>query len=240
MKATPIPIYYKISKQIIDQIRQKKLKPGDKIPSENEIRQRFEVSNTTARKVLLEIEKGGFAQKIKGKGTFVRENVQVNRAASKVLSFTKNMLQQGIEPQTKLLDCEIVTGGISKEIRGRRYTLNDEVCKITRLRFGNDKPILKEIRYISLKYCPEIDKLDLEGSLYDIYEKQFDLHITRIDQSLSSVIIDQSQNQIFGNEGMIPGFQVDGVTFCGTELILEIEESIYNGEFYKFNVEARP
>lgn len=240
MKTTPIPIYYKISKQIIEQIRLKKLQPGDKIPSENEIRHRFNVSNTTARKVLQEIERGGFVQKIKGKGTFVRENVQVNRSASKVLSFTKNMLQQGIQPRTELLECEVVPGGISKEIQGRRYTLNDEVCKITRLRFGDDKSILKEIRYISLKYCPGIDQLDLEGSLYDIYEKQFNLHITRIDQSLSSIIIDQSQNQAFGKEGLIPGFKVEGVTFCGTELILEIEESIYNGEFYKFNIEAKP
>lgn len=240
MKATPIPIYYKISRQIVDQIKQNKLRPGDKIPSENEIRQKYDVSNTTARKVLHEIERGGFVQKIKGKGTFVRDNVQVNRSASKVLSFTKNMLQQGLEPRTKLLECTIEPGGVSTEIKGRKYTIKDKVCKITRLRFGDNKPLLKEIRYISLKYCPGIDQLDLEQSLYEIYEKQFDLHISRIDQSLSSVIIDPSKNDVFDSDKLIPGFKVDGVTFCGTELILEIEESIYNGEFYKFNIEALP
>lgn len=240
MRRTPVPIYFKISKQIIEQIKKKKLVPGDKIPSENEIRERYNVSNTTARKVLQEIEQGGYVRKLKGKGTFVRDNKEVNRSATKVLSFTRNMQQQGIEPHTKLLDCTILKGGISKTIQGQKYTLVGQVCKITRLRFGNDKPMLKEIRYISLKHCPGIDKMDLEGSLYNIYEKKFNLHITRIDQSLSSIIIDKSQKDIFNNKHTIPGFKLEGVSFCGKDFILEIEESIYNGEFYKFDIKALP
>ena len=50
-----IPKYYQIATEIIARIKAGKFKPGDKIPSENDIIKQYEVSNTTARKVLLEI-----------------------------------------------------------------------------------------------------------------------------------------------------------------------------------------
>ena len=167
-KETPIPVYYQISREIIEQIKLKKLVPGDKISSENEIIKAYSVSNTTARKVIQEIELGGFVQKIRGKGTYVRTDVELNRSASKVLSFNKNMLQQGITPRTQLLECSIEDGGITKTIQGRNYVLPNKFCKIKRLRFVNNKQVLKEIRYISIKYCPGINKLNLEDSLYNI------------------------------------------------------------------------
>jgi GntR family transcriptional regulator len=240
MQEAPIPIYYTISSEIIRQIKSRHLAPGDKVPSENEIIKNYGVSNTTARKVLQEIERGGFVEKIKGRGTFVRDQVEINRAVSKVLSFTKNMQQQGITPHTKLLDCSILTEGVSRLVHGQPFALNEPVCRITRLRFGDGKPILKEVRYISLSQCPGIEKQALEGSLYNIYEQQYHLHITRIDQALSAIIIDQSQKHIFGNNALIPGFRVDGVTFCAPDTILEIEESVYNGEIYRFSIEAAP
>ena len=46
----------------------------------------------------------------------------------------------------------------------------------------------------------------------------------------------QMMNTLQG--GGIPGLVVDGVTFCGKELILEMEKSIYRGDKYKFAVRA--
>ena len=235
----PIPIYFTISQEIIDQIQRRKIKAGEKVPSENEIIRKYRVSNTTARKVLQEIERGGYVEKIKGKGTFVRHNISISRSASKVLSFTKNMQQMGIASRTSLLDVALMEGGISKNLKGRIYTLKDQVYRISRLRYADDKPILKEIRYISKNFCPGIDQHDLEKSLYNIYENKYKLQITRIVQTLSATIIDPGE-QDFGNEQPIAGFKVEGVTFCGTEMILEMEESIYNGEIYTFSIEATP
>ncbi len=235
-----IPMYFVISQGIIDEITSGKLKPGEKIISENEIIRNFKVSNTTARKVLQEVENQGYAKKVKGKGTYVKENVEVSRSATKVLSFTKNMMQLGFVPKTRLLECRIQKQNISKTVSGRKYSVNSPVCKITRLRYADDMPVLKEIRYISTRFCPGIESLDLEGSLYDIYENTYQLKIASIYQTLSAIIIDGEQLKDFEKEEVVPGFKVDGVTFCGKELVLELEESIYCGDFYKFNVEAMP
>lgn len=239
-KNLQLPMYFLISQEIIEKIKSRELQPGEKIISENEIIKNYKVSNTTARKVLQEVESQGYAKKVKGKGTYVRDNVEVSRAATKVLSFTKNMLQLGLTPKTQLLNCGMLKNGITKTVNGRNYTINGKVCKLERLRYADDKPVLKEVRYISSRFCPGIEKLNLEVSLYDIYEKEYQLKITSIIQTLSAIIIEGKQLKFFDKSEIVPGFKVDGVTFCGKELVLEMEESIYCGDFYKFNIEATP
>lgn len=66
MKKTE-PKYVAISKDIIRRIESGDLVPGDKVPSENELIEKYKISNTTARKSLHEIELRGWVTRIKGK-----------------------------------------------------------------------------------------------------------------------------------------------------------------------------
>jgi len=61
------PKYIKICQDIIKSIESGDLQPGDKIPSENELIAKYNISNTTARKSLQEIELRGWASRIKGR-----------------------------------------------------------------------------------------------------------------------------------------------------------------------------
>lgn len=61
------PKYIEISKAIIAKIEAGELLPGDKVPSENELINMYKISNTTARKSLLEVELQGWANPDQGK-----------------------------------------------------------------------------------------------------------------------------------------------------------------------------
>src|SRR6476661_2282294 len=100
------PKYYQISREIIASIQRGTLTPGSPVPSENEIIEKHKVSNTTARKALHELEKEGWVTRIKGKGTFVRDFTVV-RAINRIFGFTKNMLEAGRKPATKLVGFHI-------------------------------------------------------------------------------------------------------------------------------------
>jgi len=232
-----LPKYYLISQQIIRRIQLGELQPGMQIPSENQIIDQYGVSNTTARKTLQEIEQSGWAIRIKGKGTFVRSG-NVLRSADKILSFTRNMIESGLTPSTRVLERGIVTEGYSSVINGRRYAMRGPVYRIRRLRFGDRIPMLLEVRYISLELCPEISGDPLDGSLYNLYEGKYGHQLTAIHQMLGSLIIDENYRQYFENPAPIPGFQLDGATFCAREIILEMERSIYRGDKYSFAVRA--
>ncbi len=232
-----IPKYFTISQEIIGKIRKGKLTPGMKVPSENNIIRDYKVSNTTARKILLEMESAGWVTKIKGRGTFVRQS-NVLRSANRILSFTKNMIDFGYKPSTKVLEGRILHHGYSAVINRRRYVMKGPVYKIHRLRFADDVPMMLEVRYISLVLCPDIEKQNFEGSLYNIYEKEYHLHLTEVHQMLSTVMMDKSSLHFFDLEDSIPAFLIEGVTFCGREMVLEMDESIYRGDMYRFSVRA--
>lgn len=232
-----IPKYYQIAQDIIRVIQKGDLLPGDKIPSENDIITKYAVSNTTARKTLQEIERSGWVTRIKGKGTYVNRN-KVERSANKILSFTKNMLQMGRKPSTRVLDTRVLRKDYWAAINGRRYKIQKPVCKIHRLRFADDVPMMLETRYVSLAFCPGIDKVNLEGSLYEIYEKQYSLQLKEIDQMLSVVMLAPGFQDFFDLKKPVPAFRVEGVTFCGKEMILEMEDSLYRADQYSFAIKA--
>lgn len=232
-----LPKYYAIAQEIIDSVKHGDLKPGMKIPSENQIIDHYGVSNTTARKAIQELEMGGWVVKVKGKGTYVRKKAVV-RSIDRILSFTKNMIEAGYVPSTRTLHQGIIPEGYSALINGRRYSMPGPVFKVQRLRFADDTPMMLEARYISLALCPGIERMSIEGSLYDIYEKEFGIELTEIRQMLSAFMIESGVDGFFNVHKPIPGLLVDGVTFCGREIILEMEKSIYRGDKYSFTVHA--
>lgn len=238
-EGTTIPKYYRISREIIARIRAGELRPGMRVPSENELIREYGISNTTARKALYEIEAEGWCTRVKGKGTFVRDR-DVHRSANRILAFTRNMLEAGYTPSTKVLDARRVEKGYAATVNGRRYTMAGPVYKIHRLRFADETPMMIEVRYISLRLCPGIERKDFSGSLYDIYERDYGLHLVEIQQMLSAVMLDPVTQRFFDLAEPVPAFRVEGVTFSGKEMILEMEDSIYRGDKYRFSVCAKP
>jgi len=232
-----IPKYYRIMQDVIEHIRTGQLASGALVPSENELIRAYGISNTTARKVHTELERAGWVTRIKGKGTFVRGN-PVDRSVDRILGFNRNMIQAGRQPSTKLISAKVRKAGCSKTINNRRYSLAGPICEIKRLRLADGVPMMFETRFVSVQLCPGIHKKDLTGSLYSIYEKDYGLHLTQIDQNLSAVIIDAEEMGFAGVEGEIPALKVEGVTTTAKEIILEMEESIYRGDMYRFSVRA--
>jgi len=233
-----IPKYYRISREIIAKIQNGELLPGMKIPSENELIKKYQLSNTTARKILQEIENAGWAIKVKGKGTFVRTQ-NVERSVTRILGFNKNMLEAGHVPSTRLIDAQVLQNGHTAVISGRRYFMKGPIYKIERLRFADHIPMMFEERYISVQFCPDIEEQNFESSLFDVYEKVYGFKLSAVNQMLSTIIITNSRiKSFFEIEQPIPALVVEGVTFCGREMILEMEKAIYRGDKYRFSVRA--
>jgi GntR family transcriptional regulator len=72
--------------------------------------------------LLQEMERQGWVHRIRGKGTFVREG-KVRRSASRILSFTKNMLEEGRTPSTKLISIHLLKPTRSITINNRKHIL---------------------------------------------------------------------------------------------------------------------
>ncbi len=218
-------------------IQQGKIVPGALVLSENEIIEKYKVSNTTARKTLHELEKAGWVTRIKGKGTFVRNNT-VERPVTRIFGFTKNMIEAGRKPSTKLLGFHLRENDRVLNLNGRDYVLKGPYCEIERLRCADGIPMMKETRFISTQLCPGIQKRNLEQSLYSIFERHYNIQLVEIKQMLSSVHLEGEWMKNFECKQPIPAFRVEGVSFSGKNLIVEMEDSYYRGDMYRFSVSA--
>ena len=69
-----LPIYYQVKQTIRNWILNKEFNPGDKIPSENELADNFNVSRLTVRQAISQLIQEGFLVTKRGEGTFVTIN----------------------------------------------------------------------------------------------------------------------------------------------------------------------
>jgi GntR family transcriptional regulator len=123
-------------------------------------------------------------------------------------------------------------------INGRPFTLEGPLYEIERLRLADGIPMMKETRYISQRLCPGIQGRNLEHSLYEIFKKHYGIDLIEINQMLSAVVLDSAWFNVFQVTKSIPALRVEGASFCAKNTIVEMEDSIYRGDMYRFAAKA--
>src|SRR5690554_3023034 len=212
-------IYKRISSEIIKLIESGELIPGDKVSSENELINKYGISNTTARRTLSYLEKRGWVIRIKGKGTFVTnrsKEMHITRVLGSFEAmkerFRDNLMKEGLTPLDKLLEKSIMNDGISITVNNVNYFIEGKVLKIHRLRYANDILMKDETKYISMSICPDIHTIEMDDSLINLYEKRYKIILNDIQRTLSADIIypDDPQNY-FKNEEPLTAFILGSV-----------------------------
>lgn len=99
--ATSQPLSQRIERRIEDLIREKKILPGQKLPSEFELCQHFSVSRTALREALKRLNARGLVEIKKGSGVYVTQ-IKMEDMISSLnlfydLKFDSNLIQQIIE-----------------------------------------------------------------------------------------------------------------------------------------------
>ncbi|GAA4442249.1 transcriptional regulator GamR [Ravibacter arvi] len=237
-----------ISEDIISKIKNGEFRPGDKIPSENEIISVYGVSNTTARKALLDLELKGWARRIKGKGTFVLNRTMDHRLLRTLgsigdtrVGFHEKLRAEGFEPKNIILEKTVLEEGVSLGIGGKHFIIEGPVLKIHQLRYANEVVMKDETKYISLILCPKINHFQTDISYYKIYEEKYQLSVSHLRQTLSCTLFEpEGGDNHFGVNHTIPVFVLDSAVITSLDKVVELEHSYYRGDKYLFAIEAHP
>jgi len=92
------PKYQKLRDYIIETIKSGKIIAGEKLYSENELAESFEVSRNTVRQALGELENEGWLYRVQGKGTFVNSYPNDKTEKSKNIAVVTTYLNDYIFP----------------------------------------------------------------------------------------------------------------------------------------------
>lgn len=105
-----LPLYKQIVADIIESIKKGELRPGDRVFSERELSEKYNVSQITSKNALIELADKGYITRIKGKGSFVSTKEELfNNLNIKLNTYTSSKLIGLIMPSLKTkIDLEIL------------------------------------------------------------------------------------------------------------------------------------
>ncbi|GLZ56395.1 GntR family transcriptional regulator [Actinomycetospora sp. NBRC 106378] len=156
-RASDRPPYRQIADQLRELIDRGTLVAGDKLPSEAELIEHYGVARMTVRQAVQELRNEGRVVAEHGKGTFVRQPVQVRRLASErfarrhreagLAAFSVEAQKTGFTPNVDQL--EIATGPAAPEIRDRlRLGDDEEVVSRSRRYLADGQPVETAVSYL--------------------------------------------------------------------------------------------
>lgn len=138
-KESSNPLHYQIYSSIKDAILNKRLLPGDKLPTEEELCQHFNISRPVVRQAYNKLIEEEFINRHKGKGSFVLNPKTKYTILQSLNSLTEQITMNNMNPTIKeyireIIDCpdELLEKFNEQE--------TFKVLHIKRLYLGNDEP----------------------------------------------------------------------------------------------------
>jgi GntR family transcriptional regulator len=144
---SPVPLYYQVKQILLEKLDKGTWKPGDLVPSEQELQELYGVSRITVRQALTELTHEGRFERHRGQGTFVANKPLVHNPMKRI-SITELMRQQDIEPEWQIRQRDFVTPlpNISDTLGIRS---NSKVYFVDFLLSADEEPIGRHITYLT-------------------------------------------------------------------------------------------
>ncbi len=232
-----IPYYIQLMDLLKEQIHNKKWLPGEQIPGEQDLCEKYRISRTVVRQALRELELEGVITRRKGKGTFISEPKISEGLVQKLTGFYQDMVERGLKPVTKVLHQNVVRAN-ENVARFLEIPPGTEVIDIQRLRFINDEPIQLVTTYIPYAVFPPLATVDLTNrSLYEFLEKEGGIFLARGRRYIEAVLANETEALLLGIERGAPLLMLDSVSYAENGLPIEYYHALHRGDRSRFEVE---
>lgn len=224
--------YQRIVDALLAEIDDKQ--PGDKIESELELSERFQVSRMTIRQALQVLTFMGKITGIRGKGTFVA-NPRIRKSGTQGASFTEVLSQQSVTPSTRVLRVREMA---SPPMVALELGLEEgaRVFEVKRLRLGDDVPLCIETSYLARARYPDLGELNLELSLYELLKQHYRVSLHHADVRFAARRASGEESELLGIRAGSPVMSSESTTRDEHNRAIEFTESIYRGDRYEFHV----
>lgn len=156
--------YITIHDQIKEEIDQGIWKIGQRLPSERDLADTFQVSRMTLRQAItLLVEEGVLTRKV-GSGTYVA-STRVQEKMRGTTSFSEIIQLQGKMPSSKLLSY-IRTQPNEQECKRLNLTPRDTIVRMERVRYADDVPVVYEVASIPANLIENVRKKEVTNHFF--------------------------------------------------------------------------
>lgn len=172
-------LYIQIFNDYRNLIKTGQLIPGDEIPSEAMIRDKYNCSRDTVRKATSLLEQKGYIKKSRGVPSIVIEKKQYSFPASTIDSFKELNKRDDLQAKTSCISLKSIPKNRFNFLK--KFSSNT-VIEVKRVREIQGKRIILDIDYLDTNFVPNITKEIAENSLYEYFENDLGLEIGYADK----------------------------------------------------------
>jgi GntR family transcriptional regulator len=238
---TSIPLYFKIESLMKNKILCGQLEPGDKLPTEADLTEKFGVSQITVRKALSNLEREGLIIRNRAKGTFVAETIPM-RKKFVITNKVYNILKDADRYEIKNVDLKIIK---VKETRNARMvrgffnlTNEDSICVVQRTRLWKGIPMYYIENIISPSLASHLTLKELrEKHLLMILEEKMGLTLGRGEMYIEAVPADPDVANILSMQIFEPLILRELYYWFPTGEPFEIVDSYMRPDYFRYKVD---
>ena len=230
-----VPVYIQIHNEIRKEIESGKWAVGERIPSERQLSQDFDVSRMTLRQAIQTLVDEGILQRQVGSGTYVASS-KVQEKMSGTTSFTEITEEQGKKPSSKTVSYHVADPSIS-EMEKLKLKDGDQVLRMERIRYADKQPICFEVATIPVTIVNSLNKKDITSSLYNALEEKAGLKLGNATQTVSAILASEKIANFLNVKRGSAVLRVRQVTTLDDNRPFEYVRSQYAGDRFEFYLE---
>jgi GntR family transcriptional regulator len=222
--------------QLVADIHSSKYKPDDKLPSENELADRFRVPRIKIRKAYERLQELGYIYSQQGRGSFVKDRRnQIPLVLSGDVSFSKKMEELGYHFQSKNLFCEEIEYN-EKIYQFLGVSEEEKVFRIGRLRLVDQMPIALHISYVAQSVFRDIESTGKEiTSMFQYYNLKGFTDFLSSPSILSVSFPTKEEREILDCSSLVPLLALEsGCMDKETGIVLEHSKILYRSDCFTY------
>ncbi len=235
MGARKQPLYDQLVDILTEKIEHEN-NPGDLLPSERELSERYGLSRTTVRLALQELERLGLVVRQHGRGTFVADRSAQTTNLMQAYSFTDQQRELGRVPETTIL--EFAEQEADKYLAERMHCkIGERIFKLKRLRAADGMPMMLERTYLPVRKFLSLKRPQIERtSLYDVMENDFGEKIRVAEEEFFASIARPADARILDISENAPVLDLVRTTYNMGNEVIEFTLSVARADQFKYKV----
>ena len=211
-RSSPVPFYFQLRKLLSEEIGSGRWPEGERIPSEPAICSHFDISRTTVRQALAELENEGLIRRDKGRGTFVTKppfpswllqssHGFFEEATGAGRTVTSRVLRASVDP-LPLWACDAL------ELRN-----GEDGVWLERVRWVDGQVVMYVETHLPQRFADVVLTADLEnGSLYKTLEEKMACSVASGRRVVEATTAQEELASVLGVKPGVPLLYVESVS----------------------------
>ncbi len=234
-----IPLYSRVSWILQNKILSGQYEPGDKLPTEDELVQYYDVSKITVRNALSLLEADGLIRRIRGKGTFVASLLpQKKQYIHSSLSKMQQALERGDTKPLEIKKLKVRDARIPKDLFNFFGLSNNEVIGLIR-RMCDIRGVLyffEDFLPVDLvKYFTKAE-LNKEKLLLKILKEKAGVKVSKGEMFLQAVPAEPDVSAVLQCPSFEPLIHMQTYFWTAPEKPMAIANVYFRACFFKYRV----